>query len=51
MFYPELLAEGLEPCQVEEVWLVPTAKRSIIELGPARSVKGDPLGIARREVE
>lgn len=34
----------------EEPFVVPTARRSIIPIGPARSVKGDPLGIARREV-
>lgn len=34
----------------EEPFVVPTQRRSIIPIGPARSVKGDPLGIARREV-
>lgn len=34
----------------EEPFVVPTNRRSIIPIGPARSVKGDPLGIARREV-
>lgn len=34
----------------EELFLVPTHRRAIIPIGPARSVKGDPLGIARREV-
>jgi len=34
----------------EEPFVVPTLRRSIIPIGPARSVKGDPLGIARREV-
>lgn len=34
----------------EEPFVVPTHRRSIIPIGPARSVKGDPLGIARREV-
>ncbi|MGN6693470.1 MAG: DUF58 domain-containing protein [Aquihabitans sp.] len=34
----------------EEPFVVPTSRRSIIPIGPALSVKGDPLGIARREV-
>lgn len=34
----------------EEPFVVPTHRRSVIPVGPARSVKGDPLGIARREV-
>ncbi|HEU5082427.1 MAG TPA: DUF58 domain-containing protein [Acidimicrobiales bacterium] len=34
----------------EEPFVVPTHRRSVIAIGPARSVKGDPLGIARREV-
>src|SRR5690606_7768590 len=34
----------------EEPFVVPTTRRSVIPVGPARSVKGDPLGIARREV-
>lgn len=34
----------------EEPFVVPTDRRSVIPIGPARSVKGDALGIARREV-
>ncbi|MGV3760312.1 MAG: DUF58 domain-containing protein [Actinomycetota bacterium] len=34
----------------EEPFVVPTSRRSVIPIGPARSVKGDALGIARREV-
>ncbi len=34
----------------EDVFVVPTNRRAIVPIGPARSVKGDPLGIARREV-
>lgn len=34
----------------EEPFVVPTTRRSIIPIGPARSIKGDALGIARREV-
>lgn len=34
----------------EEPFVVPTNRRAVLTIGPARSVKGDPLGIARREV-
>ena len=34
----------------QEPFVIPTLRRSIIPIGPARSVKGDALGIARREV-
>lgn len=34
----------------EEPFVIPTDRRAIIPIGPARSVKGDALGIARREV-
>lgn len=37
--------------EAEDQWIVPTRRRAVIAMGPARSVKGDPLGIARREVE
>ena len=33
-----------------ESFVVPTSRRAIIPIGPAASVKGDPLGVARREV-
>lgn len=36
--------------QFQEPFVIPTLRRSIIPIGPARSVKGDALGIARREV-
>ena len=36
--------EHLEP------FIVPTDRRAVIPIGPAASVKGDPLGMARREV-
>ena len=36
--------------EYSEPFVVPTNRRAIVTLGPARSVKGDPLGIARREV-
>lgn len=33
----------------EERIVVPTARRGVITIGPARAVRGDPLGILRRE--
>ena len=41
------LANGAEH---EELFLVPTDKRSVIPVGPVSSVRGDPLGLMRREV-
>lgn len=35
--------------QWDDLFVVPTQKRAVIPIGPARTVKGDPLGIARRE--
>ncbi len=34
----------------DEVFLIPTSRRSVIPVGPVRSVQGDPLGLVRREV-
>ncbi|MBD8080581.1 DUF58 domain-containing protein [Cellulosimicrobium arenosum] len=34
----------------EEIFTVPTHKRSVISVGPVRSVRADPLGLLRREV-
>ncbi|MBI9115949.1 DUF58 domain-containing protein [Sanguibacter suaedae] len=34
----------------EEIFAIPTARRAVVEVGPVRSVRGDPLGIARREM-
>lgn len=33
----------------EQIFTVPTRRRSVITIGPARSVKSDPLGLLRRE--
>ncbi|MBT1636977.1 DUF58 domain-containing protein [Clavibacter michiganensis] len=33
----------------EDVFVVPTVRRGVISLGPARIVRGDPLGLVRRE--
>lgn len=35
----------------EELFVIPTTRRGVIDLGPAVSVKGDPLGLIRRPYE
>ena len=35
----------------EDVFIVPTHRRGVIPIGPARTVQGDPLGLVRRTVE
>ena len=35
----------------EEVIVIPTTRRAVIQVGPTRSVRGDPLGLMRREVK
>lgn len=35
----------------EELFTVPTARRAVIRVGPVRSVRGDGLGLLRREKE
>lgn len=34
----------------DELFVVPTTRRAVILLGPVRSVRGDPLGLVRREL-
>jgi uncharacterized protein (DUF58 family) len=34
----------------EEIFRIPTRRRSVITVGPVRSVRADPLGLLRREV-
>lgn len=34
----------------QDVFLVPTARRGVIPVGPLRTVRGDPLGLLRREI-
>lgn len=34
----------------EELFVIPTARRAVIQVGPATSVRGDPLGLLRRQV-
>lgn len=33
----------------DQLFVVPTARRSVVPVGPVRSVQGDPLGLVRRE--
>ncbi len=32
-------------------FIIPTNRRAVVDIGPARAIHGDPLGIFRREVE
>jgi uncharacterized protein (DUF58 family) len=42
---------ALDPEQThEELFVVPTERRAVIPVGPARSVRGDAVGLLRREV-
>src|SRR5690625_7825165 len=34
----------------EELFAIPTSRRSVIQVGPVRTVRGDPLGLMRRGV-
>lgn len=34
----------------EDLFIVPTRRRAVVQVGPVRSVRADPLGVARREV-
>lgn len=43
---PSLAARAMH----EELFAVPTARRSVVVVGPVRSVRGDPLGLVRRRV-
>jgi uncharacterized protein (DUF58 family) len=33
----------------DELFVIPTTRRSVVPVGPVRSVQGDPLGLVRRE--
>jgi uncharacterized protein (DUF58 family) len=35
----------------EEIFVVPTTRRAVIPVGPAMTVRGDPFGLLRRNVE
>jgi uncharacterized protein (DUF58 family) len=43
---PSLPSEGSH----EELFIVPTLRRAVIPVGPAMTVRGDPLGLLRRSV-
>ncbi|WP_395725248.1 DUF58 domain-containing protein [Nakamurella sp.] len=46
-----LAVPALQPGeQHEELFVVPTQRRAVITVGPARSVRGDAFGLVRREV-
>lgn len=36
--------------QHDELFVIPTTRRAVVPVGPARTVRGDPLGLMRREV-
>jgi hypothetical protein len=36
---------------VDDSFVVPTSRRGVIPIGPVRTVRGDPIGLARRELE
>jgi uncharacterized protein (DUF58 family) len=46
-----LVIPSLKPgAQHEDLFVVPTQRRAVIAVGPARSVRGDAFGLVRREV-
>ena len=47
----ELAVPALSPgSSHDELFAIPTARRAVIVVGPVRSVRGDPFGLARRSV-
>ncbi|MBT0994755.1 DUF58 domain-containing protein [Cellulomonas sp. DKR-3] len=47
----ELSVPSLAPeATHDELFAIPTARRAVVVVGPVRSVRGDPLGLARRSV-
>ncbi|GAA4076073.1 DUF58 domain-containing protein [Nocardioides kongjuensis] len=44
--YPLMRPGGTQ----EEIFVVPTEKRGVIDVGPATSVRGDPVGLFRRDL-
>lgn len=44
---PSLAPENSHPAQ----FVIPTERRGVVTVGPARSVQGDPFGLAGRETE
>ena len=48
--YAEFAVPSLgRAAEFTDVFLVPTTRRGIIPIGPVRSVRGDPVGVLRRE--
>ena len=47
----EFAIPGLSPgAEHDDLFAIPTARRAVIVVGPVRSVRGDPFGLARRSV-
>lgn len=47
----QFLVPRLAPeAEHEEMFTVPTARRAVLEIGPVRSVRDDPLSLVRRQV-
>ncbi|GEL94733.1 DUF58 domain-containing protein [Cellulomonas composti] len=47
----ELAVPALAPgASHDDLFAIPTARRAVVVVGPVRSVRGDPLGLARRSV-
>ena len=47
----ELALPGLRPGEsVDRAFGVPTVRRGLVRVGPVRTVRGDPVGLARREL-
>lgn len=34
----------------EEIFVIPTNRRAVLQVGPVRSMRGDPIGLVRREL-
>jgi uncharacterized protein (DUF58 family) len=48
----EFAVPGLRPgAEFKDVFLVPTPRRGVITIGPASSVRADPVGLLRRETD
>jgi uncharacterized protein (DUF58 family) len=37
--------------EVDEVFVIPTSRRCVMQVGPVSATRGDPLGLARRSVQ
>lgn len=48
----EISLPGLKPGDaIDDTFTVPTTKRGVIPVGPVRTVRGDPIGLVRRELD